>query len=68
MLEEQDFEPITESVTFEPGVSSRSVSVTIVNDDIREESEEFLVRGPTCHQIYLLFTNDNRFHSVEMTW
>ncbi|CAI8022690.1 Endothelin-converting enzyme 1 [Geodia barretti] len=40
---DQDFEPITEIVTFEPGVTSRSVSVTIVNDDIREESEEFLV-------------------------
>ena len=40
---DDDFEPIYESVTFEPDVFLRSVSVTIVNDDIREETEEFTV-------------------------
>ena len=56
----EDFELITESVTFEPGVMSRLVSVTIVNDDIREESEEFLVRYHII-STQLVFINSYRF-------
>ena len=42
----EDFEPITEAVTFEPGVFFISVSVAIVNDDIREAMETFQVATP----------------------
>ena len=47
---DEDFVPVSESVTFEPGVILRSVSVTIVNDDIREETEEFTVGCSDCHR------------------
>jgi hypothetical protein len=39
----EDFESVTDTVTFNPGVFSASVSVAIVNDDIREAMETFQV-------------------------
>ena len=39
----EDFEPIIETVTFEPGVFFILVSIAIVNDDIREAMETFQV-------------------------
>ena len=39
----EDYEPVTESVTFDPGVLSRSLLVPIVDDGVREEPEEFQV-------------------------
>ena len=41
----EDFESVTDTVTFNPGVLSASVSVAIVNDDIREAMETFQVRS-----------------------
>ena len=39
--DEEDFNGTTQVITFQPGESSKTVSIPIVNDDIAECDEEF---------------------------
>ena len=43
-IEGKDYEPIQGTITFEAGETSKSINVTIINDDIYEEDQHFYIR------------------------
>ena len=64
-----DYQMITETVTFDPGVSSGSVLVAIVNDDIREDTETFEVRfmiRKVSHRLRKQFTRKCSGHNSQL--